>query len=326
MKLTSPHINEIRALAHEISKYCLRTPVLRCHALEKRLGNGTVVYAKMEFLQETGTFKARGAMATLLSLSAEQRAIGVTAVSAGNHAIATAYAAGVVGTSAKVVMLSSANPARIEACRALGAELVLTDDVHSAFEVVDNIQASEGRYLVHPFDGSNVACGTGTVGLEICEQISAFDAVVIPVGGGGLIAGMSNAIRQLRPDAEIIGVEPTGADSMHRSFASGQPEHIPEVTTIADSLGAPFAMQYSFELTRTNVDRLVLVEDDALRRAMGWVFQAMKIAVEPACVASTAALLGPLRDSLRGKTVVLTFCGSNIDWATFERHAIFDAL
>lgn len=324
MKLTPPDINEIRALAERISKYCVRTPVLRCHALEQRLNNGTEVFAKLEFLQQTGTFKARGALATLLALSAEQRAAGVTAVSAGNHAIATAFAASVVSTVAKVVMIRTANPARVAACRALGAEVVLTDDVHSAFEEVKRIQASEGRYLVHPFDGPYVAQGTGTIGLELCEQISAFDAVVIPVGGGGLIAGMSNALRKLRPSVEIIGVEPRGADSMHRSFASAKPESLSEVATIADSLGAPFAMQYSYDLTRANVDRLVLVDDQALRRTMGWVFRAMKFALEPACVATTAALLGPLRDSLRGKRVVLTFCGSNIDWQTFQQQAVFE--
>ena len=281
--------------------------------------------AKLEFLQRTGTFKARGALAVLTSLSAEQRAAGVTAVSAGNHAIATAFAAHSVGTTAKVVMIRTANPVRIEACRAFGAEVVLVDDVHTAFEVAEAIRREENRFFVHPFEGPVIASGTGTIGLEICEQDEGFDAVVVPVGGGGLIAGIANAVKRLRSNAEIIGVEPDGADSMHRSFAAGAPQAIDRVRTIADSLGAPFAMPYSFELCRENVDRLVLVSDLQLRQAMGLLYEKMKLAVEPACAASTAALLGPLRDHLQGKRVVLIFCGSNIDWATFADQAIFGA-
>ena len=128
-------------------------------------------------------------------------------------------------------------------------------------------------------------------------------------------------LKQLRPDVEIIGVEPTGADSMRRSLETGAPQSIDTVQTIADSLGAPYALPYSFELTRRNTDRVVLVDDDELRRAMGFLFISMKIAVEPACAATTAAILGPLREDLRGKNVVLTMCGSNIDWATFEAQA-----
>jgi threonine dehydratase len=130
-------------------------------------------------------------------------------------------------------------------------------------------------------------------------------------------------VKQLCPNVEIIGVEPEGADSMHRSFASGEPESIAKVTTIADSLGAPFAMPYSFALTRKNVDRLAMIDDRQIAKAMGFLFQAMNIAVEPACAATTAALLGPLRESLRGKRVVLLLCGSNIDWETFSRQVIF---
>jgi threonine dehydratase len=320
----APSIAAVRALRDALGSEVQRTPVLRCAALETVLGGSTRIFGKLEFLQQTGTFKARGALAVLRSLDATQRAAGVTAVSAGNHAIATAFAAHTVGASAKIVMISTANPARIEACRGYGAELVFTDDVHEAFAVAERIQQEEGRFLVHPFEGPDIATGTGTLGLEICEQVEDFDAVVIPVGGGGLIGGAANAIRQLRPDCEIVGVEPEGADSMHRSFAAGEPRSIPAVTTIADSLGAPFAMPYSYQLARDNVDRLVMVDDTALRNTMGLLFRAMKIAVEPACAASTAALLGPLRQDFIGKTVVLVFCGSNIDWKTFERQAIFE--
>lgn len=324
MTVTGPDIKEIRALREELAEETIATPMLRCAAIEHAVGGQTSVQAKLEFLQRTGTFKARGALATLRGLDKAQLEAGVTAVSAGNHAIATAFAAQTLGTTAKVVMTSSANPSRVAACKSFGAEVVLANDVHDAFEVAERIQEDEGRFFVHPFEGPSVALGAGTLGLEICEQAGDFDALIVPIGGGGLIAGVANAVKQLRPDCEIFGVEPVGADSMHRSRAAGAPQSIDKVNTIADSLGAPFAMPYSFALAEANVDRLVLVDDMQLRRSMGFLFSAMKIAVEPACAASTAAVLGPLRDELRDRRVVLLMCGSNIDWETFEKQVIFD--
>lgn len=288
------------------------------------MGGDTEVYAKLEFLQRTGTFKARGALATLNELSAAQKKTGVTAVSAGNHAIATAFAAQAAGTNAKVVMISTANPARIDACRSFGGDVVLVDSVHDAFAAAEKIQKEEGRFFVHPFEGRPIATGTGMVGLEIHEQCADFDAVVVSVGGGGLIGGISNALKQVRPACEVLGVEPAGADSMQRSFAAGEPQSIDSVTTIADSLGAPFAMPYSFELCRQNVDQLVSVTDDQIRESMGILFRVMKFAVEPACAASTAAMLGPLKSQLLGRKLVLVMCGSNIDWPTFAAQAMLE--
>jgi len=320
-----PRIDALRALHSRLSEWVVETPILRCAALEQRLGGGTKVYAKLEFLQGTGTFKLRGALSTMLALSAEQLKQGVTAVSAGNHAIAVAYAAGKLGTSAKVVMLKTASPSRIRACQDFGAEVVLADDVHSAFALAQGIRDSEDRYLVHPFEGPQIAAGTGTMGLELCNQLEHFDSLVVPIGGGGLCGGLSCAVKQLRPHCEIFGVEPSGADSMHRSFAAGAPAKIDKVRTIADSLGAPYALPYSYALCKAYVDALVTVDDAALKRAMALLYHSLKIAVEPACAASTAALLGPLAGRLRGRSVVIIFCGSNIDWATFARDADLDA-
>jgi len=317
----APPIDEVRELQHRLQEWLLLTPVLRCRTLEQRQGGDIEIHAKLEFLQRTGTFKPRGALSTMLSLDAQQLKAGVTAVSAGNHAIATAFAARALETTAKVVMIMSASPVRIDACRQYGAEVILADDVHTAFDLVEEIRQKEERYFVHPFEGPNVALGTGTVGLEICEQVGEFDVIVIPIGGGGLCAGISSVVKQINPACAVIGVEPEGADSMHRSFASGQPEAIEKVTTIADSLGAPFAAPYSFELCRQYVDELVMVSDDEIKDAMGVLFRDLKIAVEPACAASTAALCGPLNDRLAGKKVVLLLCGSNIDWKTYESQA-----
>ena len=321
MLAETPKIDAVRVLHERLQEWLIRTPVLRCRSLEDYVGEVFEIHAKLEFLQRTGTFKPRGALSVMLGLDSQQKEAGVTAVSAGNHAIATAFAARAVGTSAKVVMIMNANPLRVERCRDFGAEVVLADDVHSAFDVAEEIQNKEGRFFVHPFEGTDVVLGTATVGLEICEQVPDLDAIIVPIGGGGLCAGISSAVKQLKPRCEVIGVEPVGADSMHRSFASGKPESIEKVATIADSLGAPFALPISYELCKENVDELVLVSDDELKETMGLLFRELKIAVEPACAASTAALIGPLSGRFSGKKVVTVMCGSNIDWQTFAQHA-----
>jgi threonine dehydratase len=318
----TPTVKDIQALRDLLGSAIYRTPIMQCAVLEEIIGGNTQIHAKLEFLQRTGTFKARGALAVVSGLSDAQKKRGITAVSAGNHAIAAAYAARTAGASAKVVMISSANPSRVASCKAMGAEVVMVDSAHEAFAVAEKIQNEEGRFFVHPFEGPEVATGTGMVGLEIHEQCREFDTVLVSVGGGGFIGGISNALKQLRPECNVIGVEPEGADSMHRSFAAGTPQSIDAVATIADSLGAPFALPFSFELCRRNVDRLCTVSDDQIRRAMGLLYQSMKLAVEPACAATTAAMLGPLREELRGRKVVLVFCGSNIDWQTFAAQAI----
>ena len=316
-----PRLDNVRNLSGLLQRWLVRTPVVRCRGLESRLHTSAELYAKLEFLQQTGTFKPRGALSTVLGFASSELRAGITAVSAGNHAIAAAFAARAVGTSARVVMIRSASPVRVEACRSLGAEVVLADDVHQAFALVEEIRDQEGRAFVHPFEGPAVATGTATLGLEICEQVEDLDAIIVPIGGGGLCAGIASAVKRLRPDCRVIGVEPEGADTMTRSFAANRPVAIDKVDTIADSLGAPFALPYSFALCRRYVDDLVQVSDEEIRAAMNCLFHEMKVAVEPACAASTAALAGALLDELAGKKVVLLFCGSNIDWPTFARHA-----
>ena len=295
----------------------LRTPIRR---LESPRFSASEVILKEELFQQTGSFKVRGALCNMLDLAPDVLARGVTCVSAGNHAIATAYAAKVMGTTAKVVMMKNANPFRVERCRELGATVELKDDVHQAFERVREIEKTEGRTFVHPFEGEKTVLGTATVGLELMEQAPELDAVIVPIGGGGLCAGVAAAVKQLAPATQVFGVEPTGADSMHRSFKAGSPQSIEAVRTIADSLGAPYALPYSFEMCRRFVDDLVLVDDDQLRDAMRLLFTQAKLACEPAGAAATAALLNPLRGRLEGKRVGLIVCGSNIDPETFAKH------
>lgn len=293
-------------------------------ALRDRLMGDTDVVLKLELLQHGGSFKPRGALTVMLTLDDAARARGVTAVSAGNHAIAVAYAARVVGTTAKVVVPKSASPVRIAMCRAYGGEVLLVDDVHEAFAKVREIEASEGRTFVHPFEGPLTTLGTATLGYEFAQQAAAIgaplDALIVPIGGGGLCAGMAAAVKQGWPTCEVYGVEPEGADTMYRSFRSGQTETLDKVRTIADSLGAPHSAPYSMGVCRTFLNDVVLVSDDAMCQAMALLHADLKIAPEPAGAAATAALLGPLRERLAGKRVGAIVCGGNIDVATFAQY------
>jgi threonine dehydratase len=318
-EITLDAIESTRAL---IAPFVIETPLHRwCgRELGERLGRRATVALKLELFQRTGTFKPRGALSVMLRLAPETLARGVTAVSAGNHAIAVAYAARALGVSAKVVMLASASPARIQRCEAYGAEVLLAPDGKSAFELAGNIAAAEGRTLVHPFEGPFTTLGTATVGLEWSAQAGMLDAVIVPIGGGGLCSGIAAAFKLLQPACRVFGVEPTGADTMHRSFIAGEPQARSEIRTIADSLGAPYALPYSYALCRAHVDELVLVDDDQICDAMGVLFREMKLAVEPAAAAATAALFGPLREKLRGKRVGVIACGANIDIETFAAH------
>jgi threonine dehydratase len=315
-------LQEIRDAHALIGNRVLVTPSITWpgEELPKLLGAGTTVSAKLELLQRTGSFKARGALVNMLRLTDEERARGITAVSAGNHAIAAAWAAQMVGVSAKIMMIKTANPRRVELANSFGAEIVMSGSAQEAFAAADALVASEGRVLVHPFEGRSTALGTATAGLEFMTQVPGLDAVIVPIGGGGLIAGVAAAVKLVNPSCLVFGVEPEGADSMHRSFAAGQPQSIERVSTIADSLGAPYALPFSFELARQNVDALVLVSDDEIRSAMKLTFLDAKLAVEPAGAAALAALVGPLRDRLAGAHVGLIVCGSNIDMQTYQRH------
>lgn len=318
--MDAPTVEEIRRLRQTLEDHIVETPVWRWsnEDASRAFGESTEVILKLELFQRTGTFKLRGALAVMLDLDAAALARGVTAVSAGNHAIAVAYAARLLGTSAKVVMPNSASPIRVARSEEAGAEVVLVEDVGKAFDEVERIQREEGRTFVHPFEGPLTVRGTATVGMEFCEQAPGLDAVIVPIGGGGLAAGVASATKQLQPACTVYGVEPTGADTMYRSFQAGSPQSIEKVRTFADSLGAPYALPGTFALCRRFVDEIVRVDDDALREGMALLFHSMKLAVEPAGAAATAALQGPLRERLAGKRVGLIVCGTNIDIASFS--------
>ena len=321
-ELQGPTPEQSRETRARVARWIERTPVRRWvpDAGIAPLPAGSEVFLKLELFQRTGSYKVRGALNNVLCADAETLQRGVTAVSAGNHAISVAYAARAAGTTARVVMLSSANPARVARCRNFGAEIELADDGASGFARMEEIARQEGRLAIHPFEGEATVFGTSTVGLEVAEQLPDLDAIVVPIGGGGLISGTASIVKQLMPACRVYGVEPVGADSMRRSLDAGEPVALDRIDTIADSLGAPHAAPYSFGLVQRYVDDVVLVDDDAIRAALKALFLDAKLVAEPASAAPLAAACGPLRERLEGRRVGLILSGSNIDLDTFATH------
>ena len=316
-----PSLSDIRATQALLAPHLVRTPTIPWSSptLARLLGDDSKLFLKLEVFQVTGTFKARGALTWALSLTPEQRARGITAVSAGNHAIAAAFAAKAVGAPARIVVLKTANPLRLAMARGFGADIRIAENGPEGFAIVDRLVKEEGLTFIHPFDGPNVARGTGTLGAEIAEDVPSLDAVVVAVGGGGLASGMARAIKLLQPGCKIYGVEPVGAPSMRRSFDEGAPVKLDRIDTIADSLAPPMALPYGYELARAHMDDIVLVDDDSMCAAMAVLQAEAKLAVEPAAAAATAAAMGPLRERLAGKRVCLVICGANIDAETYGR-------
>jgi len=310
-----PNLDEIAAQHMALAPWVSRTPVFDKNDLPGMAG--TTVNFKFELLQASGSFKLRGAFCNLLSLSDSQRGAGVTSVSDGNHAIAVAHAARRLGIDAKLVLLRSTHPACIALCEQYGAQVVLANDMTHAFGLVRGIEADEGRYFVHPFNGYRTVLGAATLGYEWATQAPDLDAVLVPIGGGGLAAGVATALRLANPRCRIFGVEPLGADLMSRSFAANHTLKMVSTHTIADSLVAPHTEEYSFTLCRRYLEQIVTVSDDQIRLAMLYLFEHLKLAVEPACAAVVAALLGPLNGALSGKRIGVLLCGSNIDLESF---------
>lgn len=317
-----PTLAAIEGTATALAPHIVTTPVAEWAggAVAQVLGASTRVIMKLELLQRTGTFKARGAMSNALAAGEAARQGGFTAVSAGNHAIATAWAASCLGAPAKVVMLAGANPLRVEMARSHGATVVMAKDGAAGFAEAERLQKEEGFTFIPPFEGHGVACGTGTLGLEIARQIPDVEAVVVSIGGGGLAGGMAHAIKLLRPSCKVFGVEPVGAAVMRESLDKGSPQRMARIDTIADSLAPPFTLPYVFSLCRASLDDVVLIDDDQIAAGLALMQRDVKLAVEPAAGAAAAAMLGPLSERLRGRSVALVVCGANIDAETYARH------
>jgi len=315
-------LDGIRNTASRIGNYICKTPIFQWQDtwVQSHLGDGEL-HLKLEFLQKTGSFKARGAINNVLTRPAEKRNQGVAAVSAGNHAIAVAYAAKKLDISAKVLMHRNANPLRIAKCQQYGAEVLLIDDINQAFAQLEEIAEKESRTIVHPFNSIPTLQGTGTLGLEIANSLKEIDIVLIAVGGGGLIGGVATALKELQPAIKVVGVEPTGAASLTRSLELGQPLQQVEVDTIADSMGAPLHCDMSFSVCQKVIDEMILVTDDEMCQAMARVYDGLRFALEPAGVAVIAAVESG-QYALKNHRVAAILCGSNIDEESWLKFAL----
>jgi threonine dehydratase len=294
--------DDVRAARETIGGDLHRTPVFSSATL------GPQVFLKAELFQRTGSFKPRGVLNKLRSLTPEERARGVIGASAGNHAQALAYCARLEGLDALVVMWSTASPAKIEATRGYGAEIDLqAPGPETVFERLSALQEETGRTLVHPFDDPLVVAGQGTVGLEIAEDVPEVDVVVVPVGGGGLIAGIATAL----PGTRIVGVEPSTSNALTAGLAAGAPTPVAP-RSIADGLNAPFAGALAIRVAAERGLEIVQVEEREIEDGMRFLYQRAKLACEPAGAAATAALQAGKVPLEGGETVVAVVSGGNV--------------
>lgn len=311
-EIVPPTIDDIRAAAVRIAPHLHHTPLLGSHSLSEL--TGYKLSFKCENLQKTGSFKPRGAVNRIATLDPEAADRGIITISAGNHAQGVAYAAARLGIKAVVVMPETAVASKVEATRSYGAECILHGDVHSAFEKLQEVQQDRGLTLVHPFDDPMLIAGQGTVGLELLEKDGApFDAVVVGVGGGGLIAGVATALSSLAPETRVFGVEPEGAATMTLALAAGSVVRLDDLNTIADGLVPPFVGELNLAVVEHLVESVVRVTDVEIRYAMALLLERMKLLVEPAGAAALAALMNGKIPVERGTRVAVILSGGNVD-------------
>ncbi|MEO8287072.1 MAG: threonine/serine dehydratase [Chloroflexota bacterium] len=298
----------------------VHTPLLRNDALSARIGRPT--YLKLENLQKTGSFKPRGVLTKIAALSAEEMSHGLITISAGNHAQALAYAAQASGVHCTVVMPSSAPASKVAYTRNYGAEVILHPDSITLLQRMQVEQKEHGYTYVSPFDDPHIIAGQGTVGLEVMDDLpdiaTAAAAVVVPIGGGGLISGIATAVKGRNPAVRVFGVEPEGAPTMFNSLAAGHATHLERVSTIADGLAAPFAGEWTYSIVRDLVDDVVLISDEEIAAAVPILVQSAKVVPEPAGAAVLGALLAgriPLDTLPAGAPVVVIVSGGNLDLA-----------
>jgi len=307
---------EIRAAAEVIAPEAVVTPVLRADALDAL--TDARVFCKDESRQRAGAFKFRGAYNRLAHIPAEDRARGVVAVSSGNHGAAVACAAHLLGIAATVHVPEDVPAAKRALIERFGADIVTFPRSIADREAAARRQVeATGATFVHPFEDPLVMAGQGTAALELHQQVGALDALVVPMSGGGLMAGCASAIHQLDRGCELIGVEPDAADDTRRSFAAGRPVRIPSPTTIADGLAVTAPGERTFAINRELVSEVVTVTDAQLVDAMRMILDLLGRRVEPSGAAAVAALLGaPGR--FAGRRVGVILSGGNIDDASFD--------
>jgi threonine dehydratase len=302
-------LDDIQRARQALSGRLHRTPTFSSAALSER--TGARVHLKAELFQRTGSFKPRGVLAKIGSLTAEEKSRGVVTWSAGNAAQAVAFGASAEGIPCRVFMWRTANPHKVAATRGYGAEVDL--DAETAAEAHERLLAhveATGATFVHPFDDPVLHAGHGSLGLELLEDVPNAAVVVVPVGGGGLISGVATAVKAVRPAARVVGVEPEGAANMTAALEAG---HVVPITpkSVADGLAAPFTGEHSLAAAQACVDRVVLVSEAEIEEAFRFLYARAKLAVEPAGAATTAALLAGNVPFEPGETVVAVVSGGN---------------
>ncbi|MCS6767554.1 MAG: threonine ammonia-lyase [Candidatus Nitrosocaldus sp.] len=275
---------------------------------------GCNIYLKMECFQKTGSFKVRGAYTRLRMLGSEERRRGVVTASAGNHAQGVAYASRMLNIPCTVVMPFNASPAKVSATRMYGAEIVFHGSIYDqAWERAMEIAREQGRVFVHAFDDANVIAGQGTIGLEIMEDIPDIDAIVVPVGGGGLAAGIALAVKGIRPDVKIIGVQSKAFSAMKESLEQGRIVEVSNGSTIADGISVRKPGELTLSILRRYMDHIDTVDDDAIVKAMFLLMERAKVVVEPAGAVGLAYMLNTPDANLRGKNIAVVLSGGNVD-------------
>lgn len=305
---------EERAIAQastRVREWLEPTPLVRSRALSQRLGAN--VHLKLETLQPTHSFKVRGAFNALTRLNDEQRRRGVVTASGGNHGLAVAYAAKVLGIPATVYLPHSATEAKLAPLRRLGPEILIHGQAwDEANALALRVAAESGRSYVHPFDDPEVMAGQATIAVEIAQQLPSVDLIVVSIGGGGLISGIASGARHYLPGARVAGVETEGADSMHRSIAAGRIVELPAITSIAETLGARRTGPTQFEIVAKQVCELAVVPDAAAIDSLLDLLREDKLLVEPAASCSVAALTTGKIRVCPGENVVVVLCGANV--------------
>ncbi|MFJ6730585.1 pyridoxal-phosphate dependent enzyme [Streptomyces sp. NPDC091281] len=310
-------LDDVRAAAARLHGIAHRTPVLRSRTLDALVGAETLL--KCENFQRIGAFKFRGAYHAASRLTPEQRARGIAAYSSGNHAQAVALAARELGTSAVIVMPEDTPRSKRAATEALGAEIVTYDRyTGDRAAIAEALAAARGLTLIPPYEHPDVIAGQGTAALELLEDEGEVGALVVPVGGGGLIAGSATAAKGLHPGIRVVGVEPEAGDDTRRSLAEGRRVTVPMPRTIADGQAIDTPGELTFSVNRRLVDAIALVTDDEIRAAMRFAFERLKIVIEPSGATPLAALLAGHVPDLPDRVGVI-LSGGNIDTDRFAR-------
>jgi threonine dehydratase len=304
-------LEDVQAAARRLSAAAHRTPVFSSRTLDQRVGARVLI--KAECLQRTGSFKFRGAYNKISTLTEADRGRGVVAFSSGNHAQAVALAARLLGAGAVIVMPADAPRLKLDATRGYGAEVVTYDRYSEDREAIAGGLADErGLTLVRPFDDPLVMAGQGTAALELLDEVGELDLFLAPVGGGGLVAGCATAVKARVPDARVYGVEPEAGDDLRRSLAAGERVKIAVPETIADALQITTPGELTFEVNRRLLAGVAAVTDEELIGAMRFLFERMKLVVEPGGAAGVAALLAGKIEVEPGTTVGVVVSGGNV--------------